>query len=139
MHVHCLSTFPAPLQAAEHVGIHRSADYNSGNGFGAGQVQHNIRGGKRCSTSVAYLQPASKRSNLTILTDVQAIKVDTAICTDGSIRTTGVQLVALDDPKRAVLTASAGREVIVSGGTIGRHAQFFKLYRGDETTCFWLL
>ena len=69
-----------------------------------------MKGGRRCSSAVAYLAPARTRKNLSIITDAQVEKV---VIAEG--RATGVQI----RRHHRVETISANAEVILSAGAIG--------------------
>lgn len=100
------------LEAAEALGIPYTADYNGPEQDGAAVAQVTQRGGRRWSTNDAYLSPARKRPNLTVVTGAEVLKVEL----DGT-RATGVTYRA--GRRRAEATASAAREVILSAGAIG--------------------
>ena len=68
-------------------GIPHNPDFNGAEQEGVGYYQATIRNGRRCSTSVAYLNPAKRRPNLTILTETLAER----ILFDGA-RATGIRL-----------------------------------------------
>ncbi|MEL6519394.1 MAG: GMC family oxidoreductase N-terminal domain-containing protein [Pseudomonadota bacterium] len=59
------------VDAAEQAGYKRCADYNGPDQEGVGHFQLTMKGGRRCSSAVAYLNPARGRQNLEILTDIQ--------------------------------------------------------------------
>ncbi len=98
------------LQAAQQHGLRDAGDYNSGSQDGAHVTQANIRDGVRCSTSLAYLRPASKRPNLTVLTGHLVERIDF----DGHAAT-GITTVRAGVRQQL----RAGREVILSAGTVG--------------------
>ncbi len=56
------------VRAGVELGYEENADFNGEKQAGFGQYQVTHRNGKRCSTAVAYLNPAKSRSNLTIQT-----------------------------------------------------------------------
>lgn len=74
-------------------------------------TQGTQRHGSRCSTSKAFLQPASKRPNLDILTYAHVTK----ILFDDKKRAIGVTF----DKKKQSYTVAANREVILSAGAVG--------------------
>ena len=96
------------IKAAEELGFPINNDFNGETFEGAGIYEANIRDGKRDSSYVAYLKPALKRSNLTI------------------VRNTQVEKVLFDDDKRAVgisinngnKTFKAKREIILAAGAV---------------------
>ena len=61
--------------AAAQSGIPTVDDFNTGDNQGCGYFQVNQRAGVRWNASKAFLRPILKRSNLTVLTDVQVNKV----------------------------------------------------------------
>lgn len=97
------------VQAAQQLGIPRIHDVNGAEQDGVTYTQVTQRRGKRCSAADAYLKPARKRANLTVLTGAQARRV----LLDGR-RATGVELTVAGEVRQA----SAGREVILSGGSV---------------------
>ncbi len=87
-----------------------NADFNGAEQEGVGRFQMTIRDGARCSTSVAFLQPAMSRPNLVVETGalVHGVVVEKG-------RAVGVRY------QRAGKThfARASREVVLSAGAIG--------------------
>src|SRR6266436_2908028 len=61
--------YDALIKAAGEVGIAYTKDYNGATQDGIGMTQTTIRGGRRMSTAVCYLDPARRRPNLTIQTN----------------------------------------------------------------------
>ena len=59
----------------DELGIPRNDDFNGATQEGAGYYQLTTRRGLRCSTAVAYLNPARSRSNLRIETNAHATRV----------------------------------------------------------------
>jgi choline dehydrogenase len=97
------------IRAAAETGLPRNEDFNGESQEGAGYFQTTSRRGRRCSAAVAFLRPAMKRANLTVLTEAMAQKV----LFEGK-RATGVTF----QHEGLLKTALAGREVILSGGAI---------------------
>lgn len=99
------------VAAAQAAGYPFNPDYNGADQEGIGYFQLTTRNGRRCSAAVAYLNPARKRKNLRIIThaQVQRILVDEG-------RATGVSYL---DRSGKECTVLAGKEVILSSGTIG--------------------
>ncbi|CAM3424144.1 GMC family oxidoreductase [Isoptericola cucumis] len=98
----------AYLKAAEQIGM----PVVPGNGRdqrGFSRTQVSQHGGSRFSTADAYLKPARKRANLTVVTDAQA----TRVVFDGRTAT-GVEYVQ----RGVTRTAHARREVVLSGGAV---------------------
>ena len=97
------------LEAAAQAGIPFNPDYNGSEMEGSSIYQITTRDGLRASTAAAYLRPASKRPNLTLITRVHVLKLDL----DG----THVRGVHYRHKGRDHLVR-AGREVILSAGAI---------------------
>ena len=98
------------LDAAEAAGYRRTADYNGEDQEGVGYFQLTMKGGRRCSSAVAYLNPVKDRKNLTILTDAQTEKV---LFKDK--RAIGVYI----KRQGSMESVHARKEVILSAGAIG--------------------
>jgi choline dehydrogenase len=96
--------------AGEQYGLQAAGDYNSGDQEGVHVTQATIRDGKRCSTAVAYLHPAMRRPNLTVRTGCLVEKI--------VFSGTTAQGVSYRRNGRSE-SVMAGREVILSAGTIG--------------------
>jgi len=97
------------IEAAQQVGIPYTKDYNGAAQDGIGMTQTTIRNGRRQSTAVCYLDPARSRPNLTI----QANALTECLLIEGK-RCVGVRYSVNGQVKEA----RAGREVIVSAGSI---------------------
>ncbi len=67
--------YDAFVAAAPELGYRANDDYNGAEQAGFGRLQHTIGKGRRASTAVAYLRPAMKRGNITLVTRAQATKV----------------------------------------------------------------
>ena len=96
------------IQAATQSGYTRNDDFNGPQQAGFGFFQVTQRNGQRCSTAVAYLKPALKRSNLNVLTRALTEKV---LIEDG--RATGVEV----SHKGQTQKFNAG-EIILCAGAI---------------------
>ncbi|WP_294622763.1 choline dehydrogenase [uncultured Roseovarius sp.] len=99
------------VAAAQEAGYPFNPDYNGTTQEGVGYFQLTTRNGRRCSSAVAFLNPARKRENLTILTKAPASR----IVFDGN-RATGV---AYRDASGQEHVVKAKAEVILSSGAIG--------------------
>ncbi len=99
--------YDAFIGAAPELGYSVNDDYNAAEQTGFGRLQHTIGNGMRSSAAVAYLRPAMKRGNITLITRAHASK----ILFDGP-RAIGVEYVK--DGQRH--EARADGEVILSGG-----------------------
>jgi choline dehydrogenase len=102
--------YRAFLQAGQEFGLRDAGDYNSGDQEGVHVTQATIRDGVRCSTSLAYLAPAAKRGNLTVMTDclVEGIDLEGRVAVGVTLSRRG--------QKQQV---RAAREVVLCAGTIG--------------------
>ncbi|MGE0849448.1 MAG: GMC family oxidoreductase [Hyphomicrobiaceae bacterium] len=101
--------YQALIQAAGQVGIEHNPDYNGARQDGIAMSQATIAGGRRMSTARCYLDPIRRRTNLRIETGA----LTESLLLDGK-RCTGVRY-RIDS---IVHEACAGREVVVSAGTI---------------------
>ena len=99
------------LKAAESVGIPYIDDYNGLEQDGAAVAQVTQKKGRRWSANDAFLSPARKRPNLTVVTGADVLRIEL----DGT-RATGVRY--RKGRRRSEQVASAAREVIVSAGAI---------------------
>ncbi len=97
------------VQAGVETGQVRNNDFSGASQEGVGLYQVTQKNGERWSVSRAYLHPAMKRPNLTVVTDALASRV----LFEGK-RAIGVNYIK--DGKEASILAS--REVILSGGAI---------------------
>jgi choline dehydrogenase-like flavoprotein len=95
---------------SETCGVPVLDDYNGASQLGVGPCQMNARGGRRFSTSEAYVHPAAKRPNFRVQSGVVVARV----IFEGR-RAVGVEVI--EDGARRVLRAT--REVILSAGVIG--------------------
>jgi choline dehydrogenase len=96
------------IAAAGEAGVPANDDFNGPRQEGAGYYKLNTRSGVRSSTATAYLHAARRRPNLVVETNalVTRIIVENGVATGVEYRRAG-----------AVHSASAHREVVVSGGT----------------------
>lgn len=99
----------ALIKSGPLMGLRKREDFNQGDNEGVGYYQLTTRNGKRCSTAVAYLNPARTRSNLHIETDAQV----TSLILEGT-RARGVRYRKNGQDH----LIKAGREVILSAGAI---------------------
>jgi choline dehydrogenase len=63
------------IAAAERCGVPRTADFNGAAQEGVGYYQLSTHNGWRASAAAAYLRPARKRSNLTIMTGARTTRI----------------------------------------------------------------
>jgi choline dehydrogenase-like flavoprotein len=99
------------LAACAAAGIPHVDDYNGPEQDGAALVQVTQRGGRRWSAADAYLRPALKRPNLEVVTR--------ALVAGLEIEGGAVRGVRYSRRRGGAQVARAGREVILSAGTIG--------------------
>ncbi len=104
-----LPIFAKLIEAAAQVGISYNPDYNGSRQDGIAMSQATISRGRRMSTARCYLDPIRTRANLHIESDARA-----EVLTFDGKRCTGVRYSVRGTPHEA----RAGREVIVSAGTI---------------------
>ena len=97
------------IAAGQEQGIPYNEDFNGPTQEGVGYFQMTARNGRRCSAATGYLNPAKKRSNLTILTHSHA----TRILMEGR-KAVGVEYSRNGETGQV----RAGHEVILSGGAI---------------------
>ena len=100
---------PAFLEAMHCLGFKRTHDFNGPTSEGYGPRQGTILKGRRVSTATAYLWPASRRRNLTILTNTRALEI-----VINNRRAVGVSVLGAAGKRQL----SARREVLVAGGAI---------------------
>ncbi|HSN21597.1 MAG TPA: choline dehydrogenase [Usitatibacter sp.] len=97
------------VAAGIELGFPRSEDFNGVRQEGFGCYQLTQKRGERCSAAAAFLRPASRRPNLTVVTQAHATRV---IVENG--RAVGVEYLREGKLERA----RAGREVILAGGAV---------------------
>lgn len=97
------------IAAAQEAGLSYNHDFNGATQEGVGPFQLTTKGGRRMSAAKAFLRPAMKRRNVTVLTGAMT----TRIVFDGK-RAIGVEFVR----KGKTEIAKAGREIILSCGSV---------------------
>lgn len=97
------------IDAAAEYGQPRNEDFNGAGQAGFGYLQFNMRRGRRESAATAYLRPAMKRPNLSVVTHAHT----TRVLLDGN-RAVGVEYVR----DGTVHRAHAGGEVLLCAGAI---------------------
>lgn len=105
------------LDACTEAGLPRVKDYNGALPDGAAPLQLTVRDGTRCSAARGYLDPARKRTNLSVRTDMMCVRL---IIKDGRI--TGA--VFRQDSRQVTITAR--RAVVLTAGAI-RSPQILEL------------
>jgi len=97
------------IGSANTLGVPTTEDFNNLEQEGVGYYQLTTHKGFRCSTAVAYLRPAKRRPNLSILTNTHACKV----IFDGK-KAIGVEVI--QNNVRKIIQAN--KEVLLSAGAI---------------------
>ncbi|MDK2776263.1 MAG: choline dehydrogenase [Pseudomonadota bacterium] len=101
------------IEAGQQAGYDVTADYNGQQQEGFGPMHMTVKNGVRWSTANAYLRPAMKRPNLTVMTGAQVHKV--LLDKTAGKRASGVRLARggrYED-------IQARKEVILSAGPVG--------------------
>jgi choline dehydrogenase len=99
----------AVIGAAQANGIPRTDDINGATQEGAGYFQLTTKNGWRMSAAAAYLRPAEKRTNVSVFTDTQVMRV-----LFDSKRATGIECRTGEKTR----TLKARRGVVLSAGAI---------------------
>lgn len=97
------------IEAGQQAGFRHNSDFNGPEQSGVGLYQVTQKDGARCSSAVAYLQPARSRSNLDVLTGALVRRI---LLENG--RAVGVAYASGGQE----IQARAEREVLLSGGAI---------------------
>ncbi|MEL7528151.1 MAG: GMC family oxidoreductase N-terminal domain-containing protein, partial [Pseudomonadota bacterium] len=98
------------VAAAQTAGYPFNPDYNGATQEGVGYFQLTTKNGRRCSSAVAFLNPARARDNLQIITHALVSRINL----DGR-KVTGI---TYRDKSGAEQSITVRREVILSGGAI---------------------
>ena len=101
-------------EAAAQTGIPKIDDLNAGKGEGSAYFEVNQRRGIRLNTAKAFLHPAAKRPNLTIMTGCHVERLLFDETPHGKI-CTGVQFTG----QGRAFTATAHRETLLAAGAVG--------------------
>jgi choline dehydrogenase len=97
------------VQAAQQAGFAYNPDFNGASQEGVGIYQINTKGGWRMSAAKAFLRPALKRKNVTLITQAQATK----ILFEGK-RANGIEISAHGQRRKL----AARRAVVLSAGSV---------------------
>ncbi|MFL5280347.1 MAG: GMC family oxidoreductase, partial [Rhodopila sp.] len=103
------SLHDAFIAAAQEAGYPYNRDFNGAEQEGVGPLQLTVRGRRRCSAAVAYLNPARSRGNLTV--EVRALTH--RVLLEGN-RAVGIEY----SQNGRLCQARAKREVLLCGGSI---------------------
>jgi choline dehydrogenase len=112
------------VEATTSLGLPANADFNAADPEGFGARQATIRNGRRVSAATAFLNPAKRRDNLTVMTQADVSR----ILIEGG-RATGVDVRRAGD----VLRLAARREVLLCGGAYSSPAVLMHSGIGDGT------
>ena len=97
------------FRASEQAGLRRNSDFNGAVQEGVGHFQINTKNGKRCSAADAFLRPALRRTNVSLITQALATRIRF-----DKKRAAGVEYVKAGQTH----FAKARREVILCGGSV---------------------
>ena len=97
------------IKSAVNLGVPETDDFNNLTQEGVGYYQLSTYKGLRCSTAVAYLNPVKQRTNLTILTDSQVMRIIFE-----ERRAVAIELIR--DGQKQVIRAN--KEIILSAGAL---------------------
>jgi len=100
----------AVQNAAEEMGIHKIADFNTGKNEGSSYFHVNQKNGRRWSSARGFLKPALSRKNLELRTNCL---IDRLVVQDGSVTEV---IYYIGDSKHIV---KARGEIVVCAGAIG--------------------
>lgn len=101
--------FDTYLKAGQQAGYPLTEDFNGEQQEGIGTYQQTKFNGKRCSTAVAYLNPAKSRKNLSVITEARA----------GKILFEGNKAIGIEYHRMGqTITAHAEKEVLVCAGAV---------------------
>ena len=98
------------IESAVQLGFRRNPDYNSGDQEGVAYYQRTIRSGRRFGAAHAFLRPAMKRPNLTVVANafVRSITFEGRRASGIRYRKNATDHVAL-----------AGRQLVLAAGAVG--------------------
>lgn len=102
------------IEAGQQAGYPANADFNGPQQQGFGLYQVTQKDGARCSSAVAYLDPARARANLTVITGARVGRITFDAHAVGGRRASGVVYTA----HGKAYHQAAAREVLLSGGAI---------------------
>jgi len=105
--------YQAFIDAGRQAGYGETSDYNGYRQEGFGPMHMTVRDGERCSTDLAYLTPARRRDNLTVITNAE---VEHLVLEHK--RVVGVRFRC----RSGDTWATAAKEVVLSAGSIGSPA-----------------
>ena len=103
------------IGAAVEMGVPRTEDFNGPVQEGAGYFQQTARNGLRCSSAKAFLKPAMRRPNLSVITNAHTEGL--VFADDNPRKIAGIRFRHGRVEKIAKL--NAGGEVVLSAGAIG--------------------
>ena len=101
--------------AAQQAGLPASDDFNTGNNEGVGYFEVNQRRGVRWTAAKGFLHPVRQRPNLTVWTGARVKRLRLTRQGDGTLRCTGVELLAHQVRPTQV---GAARGVVLCAGAV---------------------
>ncbi|KAJ3411705.1 hypothetical protein HDV05_001815 [Chytridiales sp. JEL 0842] len=106
------------LEAGREAGVGVTSDYNGENQEGVGKMAMTVfhsgpLKGFRCSTNLAYLQPALKRPNLKVLSNTHALRINF-----DSLTKRATSLTTMNTLTNEISTLKSKKEIILSAGAI---------------------
>ncbi|ABV86334.1 choline dehydrogenase [Shewanella pealeana] len=107
--------YKAFVAAGVDAGYLATNDYNGAQQEGFGPMHMTVKNGVRWSTANAYLRPAMKRENLTVITHAQVHKILFSTKQGEANKAVGVRF----ERKGKMLEVNANKEVVLSAGSIG--------------------
>jgi choline dehydrogenase len=111
------------IEAGVELGIPHNPDVNAERQEGIGPIQGSIRRGRRHNTGLAYLRPARRRSNLTVITHARVDR----ILFEGS-RAVGVRF----EKRGRIREERASGEIILSAGALASPTVLMRSGLGPE-------
>ncbi|WP_230390513.1 choline dehydrogenase [Reinekea sp. G2M2-21] len=102
--------YKAFIEAGQQAGYEFTKDYNGAQQEGFGAMHMTVKDGRRWSTANAYLRPAMRRRNLTVVTHALVHRV----MLDGK-KATGIVF----EHQGKAISVTATKEIILSAGSIG--------------------
>ena len=101
--------YKAYVQACEQAGLPFNADFNGASQEGVGHYQLTVKNGQRFSAAKAFLRPAMKRANVSVISEALVHRLVFE----------GKRVVGVSYMHRGMMKEiRAGREVIVAGGAV---------------------
>jgi choline dehydrogenase len=115
--------------AAEQTGIQKVDDFNRGDNAGCGYFDVNQKRGIRWNTAKAFLKPAARRPNLTIMTGchVERLQIEEGVCKGVIFTGGGAQYFATAHKETLLAAGAVGSPQILQCSGIGPAARLHEL------------